>query len=221
MRKRLMSMLLSLMLILNSICIGNSMYVEASEDVVITATASDSTTTRVELNEENFPDNKFREYLSWQFDGDGDGYINPDLVEQINVEEMQIYSLKGIELFKNLEYLNCYRNRLTSLDVSKNTKLDCLICSSNKLTSLNVGDNPSLLTLYCVKNQLTELDVSGCPGLKHFSCDNNQLTELDVRNNTKLIELRLGGNSISELVVSANTALEELQCSSNKLTELE
>ena len=53
MRKRLMSMLLSLMLILNSICIANSMYVEASEDVVITATASDSTTTRVELNEEN------------------------------------------------------------------------------------------------------------------------------------------------------------------------
>ena len=47
-----------------------------------------------------------------------------------------------------LENLSCYNNRLTSLDVSKNTALEELGCSNNKLTELDVSNNINLKGLY-------------------------------------------------------------------------
>ena len=44
--------------------------------------------------------------------------------------------LKGIEDFSNLSKLECYTNRLTSLDFTHNTALRYLDCQENKLTSL-------------------------------------------------------------------------------------
>ena len=44
-----------------------------------------------------------------------------------------IHSLKGIEQFKNLKRLNCSLNQLTSLDISKNTKIEFLDIRMNGL----------------------------------------------------------------------------------------
>lgn len=51
-------------------------------------------------------------------------------------------------------------NRLTTLDVSKNTKLTTLSCYGNKLTKLNVSKNIALTYLDCSINNLTALDIS-------------------------------------------------------------
>ena len=100
---------------------------------------------------DSFPDKTFREYVK-RFDTDGDGALSQaeiDAVNEINVENMGIKSLKGIENFTSLRYLFCTKNILTGLDVSKNTALIQLLCGDNKLTELVVSNNTELLILNC------------------------------------------------------------------------
>ena len=168
----------------------------------------------------NFPDENFRSYVSTNFDKNGDGWLLPSeiaAVTKITVSRKSISSLKGIEFFTALTKLDCYGNKLTSLDVSKNTALKELYCYDNQLTSLDVSNNTALTELHCDYNGLTELDVSNNTALKELYCYDNQLTSLDVSKNTALIELSCGSNQLTSLDVSNNTALKELYCSGNQI----
>lgn len=60
-----------------------------------------------------------------------------------------ITSLKGIEAFVNLRYLECSWNDIDSLDVSKNTKLEYLRCGG-----LNAPHSPDPLIYYNVKKNI-------------------------------------------------------------------
>ncbi|GBU21376.1 hypothetical protein R80B4_01265 [Fibrobacteres bacterium R8-0-B4] len=139
----------------------------------------------------------------------------------VSVVSRGISDLSGIEYFTALTRLFCYGNKLTALDLSKNTALTELYCYSNKLTELNVSKNTKLKTLSIYGNQLTALDVSNNTALTILQCDNNQLSALDVSNNTALTQLQCLGNRLTALDVSANTALTNLNCHSNQLTALD
>ncbi len=109
-----------------------------------------------------FPDARFAAYMIDYFDENSDGGISPAeaaKITEIECNEMGIESLKGIEYCTNLTYLECDENRLTSLNISKNTKLTVLYCYYNQLKTLNVS-NKKLIELYCEENPLTTLDVS-------------------------------------------------------------
>ena len=175
------------------------------------------------INETNFPDEKFRNWVLAQ-DYGKDGYLTDDeiaSVKEINVYNKNIVSLKGIEFFTALINLNCYNNQLTTLDVSKNTELTYLYCGYNNLTTLDVSKNTELTYLYCEYNNLTTLDVSKNTALKYLHCYNNQLTTLDVSKKTALIKLYCDNNQLTTLDVSKNTALTHLVCSYNQLTTLD
>ena len=178
----------------------------------------------VYITDANVPDKTFREYLLKQFDKDGNGVMTPAeryAVTEIDVNDKNITSLKGIEFFPNLKKLDCGHNRLTSLDVSKNTVLQELVCWENQLTSLDVSQNTALQELECFENQLTSLDVSQNPALQKLSCWDNRLTSLDVSKNTELTYLKCSYNRLTELDVSKNTELTYLDCGRNQLTELD
>ena len=178
----------------------------------------------VYLDDRIVPDDTFREYLLKQFDKDHNGTLYPAeryAVTEIDVNSKNITSLKGIEFFPNLKKLDCGHNRLTSLDVSKNTVLQELVCWENQLTSLDVSQNTALQKLVCWENQLTSLDVSQNTALQELSCFYNRLTSLDVSKNTELTYLNCSYNRLKELDVSKNTELTYLDCSYNRLTELD
>ena len=178
----------------------------------------------VYITDANVPDKTFREYLLKQFDKDGNGVLTPAeryAVTEIDVNNKNITSLKGIEFFPNLKKLDCGHNRLTSLDVSKNTVLQELVCWENQLTSLDVSQNTALQELECFENKLTSLDVSQNPALQKLSCWDNRLTSLDVSKNTELTYLKCSYNRLTELDVSKNTELTYLDCGYNRLTELD
>ena len=159
----------------------------------------------VDINETNFPDANFRYYLQNQsFGGDGvlTVYEIPNL-KNINVSGRQIKSLQGIEYFTSQTDLSCYTNKLTSLDVSKNTELISLHCGENQLTSLDVSKNTALTYLYCYTNQLTSLDVSKNTTMTSLYCYDNQLTSLDVSNNTELTYLYCYKNQIKGTAMDA------------------
>ena len=178
----------------------------------------------VYITDANVPDKAFREYLLKQFDKDHNGTLYPAeryAVTEIDVNSKNITSLKGIEFFPNLKKLDCGHNRLTSLDVSKNTVLQELVCWENQLASLDVSQNTALQELECFENQLTSLDVSQNPALQKLDCWDNRLTSLDVSKNTELTYLKCSYNRLTELDVSRNTELTYLKCSYNRLTELD
>ena len=177
----------------------------------------------VTLDATNFPDDIFRAYVSRLTGVEEDEVITAEVlaeVTEIDVHESHIQSLKGIEHFTLLEYLNCHFNNLTSLDVSNNIKLKRLDCDHNELTSLDVSKNVALEYLGCTGNQLTSLDVSKNVALKELDCEDNQLTSLDVSKNVALEYLDCTENQLTSLDVSKNVALEELYCYSNQLTSL-
>ncbi|CAD0000396.1 T9SS type A sorting domain-containing protein [Flavobacterium chungangense] len=163
-------------------------------------------------------------------------------ITALDVSSSSITNLAGIEGFVSLKTLYCYNNKLTTLDVSKNTALldfSCdtnqlttldvskntaltiLSCNENKLTSLNIATNTKLNKFYCFSNQLTTLDVSKNIDLNLLSCSQNKLTSLNITTNTKLNKLHCFSNQLTTLDVSKNTALTVLDCYINKLTALD
>ena len=89
----------------------------------------------IEINETNFPDKNFREWIASQSYG-SDGVLTSDEisdVKKISVSDLSISDLKGIEYFTALEELYCYDNNLTSLDASDNVALDTLYCQNNQI----------------------------------------------------------------------------------------
>ena len=108
------------------------------------------------INEENFPDAKFRNWLLSQEYGK-DGVLTHDEVldiTEINVMDKGIADMKGIEHFEALKFLYCSKNKLTALDVSENTALVELYCSENQLKELDFSKNKGLLSLRINNNQI-------------------------------------------------------------------
>ena len=89
-------------------------------------------TNGVAHDSENFPDVNFRNWLTEKFPvATADGFWSPDEllgVTDIDCRKKEIESLKGIENFVKLKSLNCFENKLTEIDLSKNIELTSLTC---------------------------------------------------------------------------------------------
>ena len=176
----------------------------------------------VAIDATHFPDAAFRQYVKG-YDSNKDNRLSVaerNGVSKMDVSSRNITSLQGIEYFPGLTYLNCYNNKITSLDMSGNPELYNLICNSNNLTSLNVSRNPALAGLFLNFNNLTYLDLSGNPELLNLEVFANDLSSLNLSQNTKLERLMCPENRLTSLDLSRNTALKSLTCSDNQLTSL-
>ena len=185
--------------------------------------AGSSTPSGIAIDENNFPDENFRNWVLSQDYGQDGVLTEAEIagVTEIYVPSQNIASLKGIEYFTALQQLYCGNNKITTLDVSQNMALWFLLCESNQLTTLDVSQNTALGFLYCDNNKITTLDVSQNTALTQLNCYNNLLTSLDVSQNTALKGLGCGANLLTSLDVSKNTALTSLACSFNQLTSLD
>lgn len=157
-----------------------SVSIQGIQDISFTVEASTDTispTSDVEVSETNFPDANFRNWIKSQYYG-SDGVLTAEeiaSVKTMNIYDKYIESLQGIEFFTALTNLQCQRNRLTALDVSKNTALTTLSAFDNQLTSLNVNGCTALTDLSCSGNQIASLSVAGCTALTNLTCYSNQI----------------------------------------------
>ena len=180
----------------------------------------------VAIDETNFPDANFRQYVKDKFDKDKSDTLSADeiaAVKDIYPTHRDISSLTGVEHFTNLERLNVQDNEeLTTLDLSKNTALVSLLCSNTNLTSLDTSHNTKLVFLECNDvSTLTSLNVSRNTELKQLYCRDNALTALDLTNNTALEKLDCGGNEFTTLDLSKNTSLKYFGFFNGKLSSLD
>ncbi|WP_281323037.1 T9SS type A sorting domain-containing protein [Flavobacterium aestivum] len=145
---------------------------------------------------------------------------NINKLTSLNVFSSSIADLTGIQDFVALQSLDCQKNNLTTLDLSKNEKLTDINCSTNKLTNFINTSNPGLESLYCNSNQLTSLDVTKNASLTNLSFSSNKITTIDISSNNLLMELWCNSNLLSELNITNNPSLTKLNCGKNKLTSL-
>lgn len=138
----------------------------------------------------------------------------------IDCSGLGISDMTGIQEFLCLEWVHCYDNQLTSLDLGTNSGIIDLRCYNNQLSSLVFDPFNLPSTIMCDNNQLTELSLSSFSPLGVLTCANNQLTSLDVSNNAVLFYLDCSGNPLTNLDLSSNAYLEVVDCSENQLTSL-
>lgn len=168
----------------------------------------------VEINDTNFPDPVFLQYVKDNIDtadttsGKKDDKLSKaerDAVTEINIDNKNCTDLTGIAYFANLTKLYCSYNQLTTLDVSKNAKLRILECYNNGMEKLNLGDITHLTLLNCNDNNLTELDVSKNPYLEELECRENKLRRVVIGKKYSLTGLYLRGNQLTSLDLSGTT----------------
>lgn len=178
----------------------------------------------IAINEKNFPDENFRDYVAEEWDKNHDKYFSPSEIANakwISCDNKEISNLKGIELFTNIWLLECYYNNLTTIDLSHNKNLSYINCHHNQLNELDVSGLPLLETFYCGHNALPSIDVSKNEKLEDFDCQDNHLDTLDVSQNKELVKLSCGTNNLTELDVRENKKLKELSCYESKLSNLD
>ena len=236
MKKRILSIVLCLVMVFSLL--------------PFTASAASSGTP---INEMNFPDPVFREYVRKIAGGPT---LTNEKARQIEVLDVSwsnikkvldkrdpITSLRGIKYLKYVKDLNCSYQKLKTLNLELNSrveKLDCranqltdlwlyskgssiryLDCGGNKLTALDLSKSPELTELYCSGNKITALDLSANTKLQKIVAQANALTTLDTRNLPELTYLDLQANfDLKSIDVSKSTKLEFLNVAQGKLTSL-
>jgi Leucine-rich repeat (LRR) protein len=206
-----------------------------------------STTCHVQLE---IPDSNFKSALI----ANGVDYNNNNIIEEfepatvsrLNISDKNIKDVTGLSLFYNLSFLDCSKNNIDSLDVSKNENLDTLICSQNQLTTLNLIRIKWLTYLNCSYNQLDSLvlplgtvlwdkkryldcsnnNLSSLPDgsfinyFNYLNCASNKIASIDLTKNELLESFNCSGNNLSTLDITKNKILTSLACDSNQLNTL-
>ena len=178
----------------------------------------------IAINEKNFPDQNFRDYVAGQWDKNGDKYFSPSEIAKatwISCDNREIDSLEGIQFFTEIWLLECYYNNLKTIDLSNNKKLSYINCHHNQLKELDVSGLPLLKTFYCGHNELPSINVSKNEQLEDFDCQDNHLDTLNVSQNKELVKLSCGDNNLTEVDVSENKKLKELWCYRDSLSNLD
>ena len=178
----------------------------------------------ININETNFPDKEFSDWIKTHITGADDDVLTPEEISNVKKivvsNKGEIKNLKGIEYFTALEYLMCFNTGITELDVRNNTLLEILDCNNTNITTLDVSNNKQLTKLYCYNTGITTLDVRNNELLTELYCHNTNITTLDVSNNKQLTKLYCYNTGITTLDVHNNTLLEYLSCNNTPLAFL-
>jgi len=144
---------------------------------------------------------------------------NINTVDSLDVSNLNISDLTGIEGFSTLQYLDCSVNNINTLNLNSNEYLKYLNCSDNSLDVLRIDSLNSLDTLKCSFNNLTDLNTDGNGSLTVLECVSNNIDFLNLDNNTFLGTVRCGHNNLSTLNLSA-LDLYILQCEYNPIINI-
>ena len=135
--------------------------------------------------------------------------------DELNVSNMGISDLSGIQFFTHLTTLKCSKNNLTTLEDVLPDSLRFLDCEYNKLTLLPALPH-GLNVLLCSGNQLTALPALPSQ-IDIIHCSNNQLTQLPAFPNS-FSTLAADSNKIAVLPAIPDS-LYYISITNNALTE--
>lgn len=186
----------------------------------------------VKIDSVHFPDETFRDYVSANFDSNGDGFLSRDEVPSakiVSLNASNIESLDGVRYLYFLEELYCADNPdMRYLDISGLEYLEKLdIENDYGLETINVSETKIWeLDLTFGLEKLRTVYATDCTSLDRMYINSDKcetrmpLTELSVSGCTSLDTLVCVGTSIVTLDLSNCNKLRILDCSDNKLTSI-
>ncbi|MBR6900401.1 MAG: hypothetical protein IKN29_08990 [Bacteroidales bacterium] len=123
---------------------------------------------------------------------------------------MDIHSLRGIEMFPQLEEVVCSDNPITELDLSVLPRLERLYALDVPLRRFVVGQCSRLRRVQLSHTALDTLDLATMPDLELLLCIFSPLTAIDITPCQQLTTLYIRGTQITEVDLSGNPAMHEL-----------
>lgn len=194
----------------------------------------------VAVNQTNFPDETWREFVSDNFDKDKNNVLSSDEIRNvtsidISRRPVQDLSLKGIEFFTSLTRLDCSDNKLVELDLGKNKELKYLDYSGcNKMDYYSyyhlepdLSNNTKLEELHFdnirdsyMDNWRQKVDLTKNKKLKVITCHDSGIEDLKLTGLTDLTKLDCGSNFLETLDLTEFTKLTHLDCGYNDISSL-
>ena len=139
----------------------------------------------------------------------------------MNMGNLNISNLNGIEAFTALTELKVNNNNLVSLNLASNAALEKVDIKENaSLTSLNIAGLTNLFDLRTLNTALSTLDVSSNTALEILACDNMNLTSLNLSGLSNLTTMSCSGNQLTSLDLTGLSNLTAASCQENQLASL-
>ena len=171
----------------------------------------------IKIDEKNFPDKGFREYLLIieNEDYNGDGYFSPSEIKAITrmfIDQSKVSSVEGIDKLIYLEDIIIYKdhdrpNKLTDLNLSGCRNLKMLMAHIFA-TSINLDGCDALEYLDVSNSNLRSIDLSNHPKLKNFICKNSNLLSVNLSGCKKLTAVCVGDSKVKDLNLNGCTMLK-------------
>lgn len=111
---------------------------------------------------------------------------------------------------------DCNLSEITDLDVTEATSLIKLAFNNNKISAINLSKNTAIATLYAEINELEVLDIAALKDLKMIYANNNKLTGINISNNLALTTFNINNNLISAVDFSKNENLTAIYALGNQ-----
>ena len=169
----------------------------------------------------NIPDVYFKAALV------GNNAINTNLDAEIQVSEaasfngiidvsnLGISDLTGIEAFPLITDLNCSFNSISDIDISNNLSLINFVCANNQIDHLDLSNNTNLNLINCASNQLSFLNLELNTQLFNIRCDDNPIHNLDLSSNLLINAMYCNNLNLFYLDLSNLTSLTYFECTNN------
>ena len=172
------------------------------------------TTDGIAINEKNFPDVVFRNYIQKKADKNNNYSLDSDELEKLQEIYLSngdnVKDCTGIEYLINLKSITIKDCSLTTpLDLTYNTEVVYLNVENCALESLIVNSD-SMTYLDCQNNNLEELDLTNVSNLTYLNISNNNISYIDVSNCTNLNKILVEYNPLVCLDLSNNPIVKTL-----------
>ncbi len=159
---------------------------------------------------------------------DSDNTVNQQMlktdaknIQNLNVDNLDINDLTGIEGFVDLKKLSAAQNNIEQIDLKFNTMLDTLILFANTIKSIDLSYNTELLTVNIESNQLTSLTgMSNATKLKRLDASFNYLKAFSIHHEA-IETLYISDNDLEFFDVEGTVNLKNIFLKTNKLTAID
>lgn len=168
--------------------------------------------------DDRFASPEFREFCISKFDTSGDGHLSLSEADKVTklVLLQKVYSVEGIDVFRNLESFSCVGAAVDTLDLSGCMKLDRVSAVMSGIKSVLLPEMSDISYLDLSSNKLKNIDLECCPGLEYLDCNSN--SDLNLRNFQPISGIRvlnLYDTATSDIDLDGFPNLEELTCGSS------
>lgn len=193
---------------------------EVDEEDFNSIKSSDICPELIEIQDANFE----KALIELGIDDESDGFVIRDSIKTIDtlrVDNSNIGSLKGIEYFESLVFLDARKNQINEIDLSENLLLDYLILFDNNIAQIDLLKNLNLKYLLLQRNQIQSIDLSNNIELIQIGLGTNNLASIDLSTNINLEVLSLNINPIQSLDLSNNAKISNLLLQNTSLSSID